>query len=274
MSPKRPSMQHAAAVADSAADPEAQKRRRQEVNDYSRAFQGTLKDLGHAAVVAQYFIQDERVTILLTTPSAVLARDVPIKREDLNRQIFAYRRTLSSPDRDPLRESQALYRLLVGPIAEDLRQAGAKTLMLSLDDTLRYLPFAALHDGKHYLVQNMAVVLVTEAVRDKLAKAPLALWTVWGMGVTQGGKDYVALPNVSDELNGIAEPPRRALPRGKVLLDQAFTRTIAARCWLDQSYPIIHIASHFQFTSVSLKRFLPAARWTAVAFRLRKSAAN
>jgi CHAT domain-containing protein len=240
---------HAAAVAKSAADPEAQKRRRQEVNDYSRAFQGTLKDLGHAAVVAQYFIQDERVTILLTTPSAVLARDVPIKREDLNRQIFAYRKTLSSPDRDPLLESQALYRLLVGPIAEDLRQAGAKTLMLSLDDTLRYLPFAALHDGKSYLVQNMAVVMVTEAVRDKLGKAPIALWTVWGMGVTQGGKDYAALPNVSNELNGIAGA--HGVLSGKVLLDQAFTER-SLRDGLDQSYPIIHIASHFQFTSGSM----------------------
>ena len=51
----------AAAVAKSSADPEAQKRRGQEINDFSRAFQGTLKDMGHDAVLAQYFIMDDHV---------------------------------------------------------------------------------------------------------------------------------------------------------------------------------------------------------------------
>ena len=143
-----------AAVAKSSADPEAQKRRNQEISDWSRSFQGTLKELGHDAVLAQYFIQDDHVTILLTTPNALVAREAPIKRQDLNEQIRAFRKSLSSPSQDPLPQAKALYLLLVGPIAEDLRQAGTKTLMLSLDDTLRYLPFAALHDGKGYLVEK------------------------------------------------------------------------------------------------------------------------
>jgi len=56
----------AAAVAKGAADPEAQRRRQQQIDDYSRAFRGTLKELGHGAVVAQYFILDDHVDILLT----------------------------------------------------------------------------------------------------------------------------------------------------------------------------------------------------------------
>ena len=68
--------------------------------------------------------------ILLTTPNAVLARQAPIKREDLNDKIAAYRKTLGNPSQDPLPQPRRSIRLLVGPIAEDLRQAGAKTLML------------------------------------------------------------------------------------------------------------------------------------------------
>jgi hypothetical protein len=78
----------------------AQKRRGQEINDFSRPFQGTLKEMGHDAVLAQYFILDDHVEILLTTPNAVLARQAPIKREDLNEKIAAYRKTLSSPRQD------------------------------------------------------------------------------------------------------------------------------------------------------------------------------
>jgi CHAT domain-containing protein len=239
----------AAAVAKSSADPEAQKRRGQEINDFSRSFQGTLKEMGHDAVLAQYFILDDHVEILLTTPNAVLARQAPIKRADLNEKIAAYRKTLSSPRQDPLPQAKALYQLLVGPIADDLRQAGAKTLMLSLDDTLRYLPFAALHDGKGYLIESMSVVMVTEAVRDKLAKLPNAKWSIWGLGVTRGGDGYAALPYVGAELNGITG--QKGILAGKVMLDKQFNEG-SLRDGLDQGYPIIHIASHFQFTPGSM----------------------
>jgi CHAT domain-containing protein len=189
------------------------------------------------------------VAILLTTPNVVVAREAAVKREDLNEQIRAYRKTLTNPTADPLPQAKALYQLLVGPIADDLRQAGAKTLMLSLDDTLRYLPFAALHDGKGYLIESMSVVMVTEAVRDKLGKPANADWSVWGMGVTRAHDGAQALPWVGVELNGIAGP--KGILTGKVLLDSAFNEG-SLRDGLDQSYPIIHIASHFQFTPGSM----------------------
>ncbi|MEP6546639.1 MAG: CHAT domain-containing protein [Gammaproteobacteria bacterium] len=239
----------AAAVAKSSTDPEARKRRGQEITDWSRSFQGTLKGLGHDAVLAQYFILDDKVAILLTTPNVVVAREADIKREDLNEQIRAYRKTLSSAAADPLPQAKALYQVLIGPIADDLRQAGAKTLMLSLDDTLRYLPFAALHDGKAYLIESLSIVMVTEAVRDKLGKPAAVAWSIWGLGVTRAHDGAQALPWVGVELNGITGP--KGILAGKVLLDSSFTEG-SLRDGLDQAYPIIHIASHFQFTPGSM----------------------
>jgi len=236
-------------VAKSANDPEAQKRRKTEINDYSRAFQGTLKDLGHDAVVAQYIVLDDRVAILLATPNAVVSRESKVKRQDLYAQILDFRKALGSPNQDPRPQAQALYQLLVAPIADDLRQAGAKTLMLDLDDMLRYLPFAALYDGRQYLVENTSVVMVTEAVRDKLGKAPKSDWSVWGLGLTKAGPGYDALPYADVELNGITG--QKGILAGKVMLDKAFTEG-SLRDGLDQSFPIIHIASHFQFTPGSM----------------------
>jgi CHAT domain-containing protein len=205
--------------------------------------------MGHDAVLAQYFILDDHVEILLTTPNAVLARQAPIKRQDLNEKIAAYRKTLGGPSQDPLPQAKALYQLLIGPIADDLHQADAKTLMLSLDDTLRYLPFAALHDGKGYLIESLSVVMVTEAVRDKLAKPANPKWSVWGLGVTHGGDGYAPLPYVGAELNGITG--QKGILAGKVMLDKQFDEG-SLRDGLDQGYPIIHIASHFQFTPGSM----------------------
>ena len=57
-------------------------------------------------------------------------------------------------------------------MAADLEQAKAKTLALSLDGTLRYVPFAALHDGKRYLVERYALSVYTEAARSNLLSFP------------------------------------------------------------------------------------------------------
>jgi CHAT domain-containing protein/tetratricopeptide (TPR) repeat protein len=240
----------ASEIAKNSNDPEAQKRRRQEINDFSRAFEGTLKAMGHDAVLAQYFILDDKVAILLTTPNAVVARQAIIQRRELNELILNFRKALSNPAVDPKLQAEILYKVLIEPIAADLRQAGAKTLMLDLDDTLRYLPFAALYDGKDYLIENMSVVMVTEAVRDKLgAQANPEEWKVWGLGITKAGPGYEALPYAGVELNGIAG--QHGVLAGKVMLDKAFTEG-SLRDGLELSYPIVHIASHFQFTPGSM----------------------
>ncbi len=236
-------------IARAANDPEARRRRKNDINAYAKEFQGTLHDLGHDAVVVQYLVLDDRVAILFATPSSLVARESKIKREDLGEQVRAFRKTLSSPAQDPIPQADALYRLLIAPIAEDLRQSGAKTLMLDLDDVLRYLPFAALRDGQHYLVENFSIAIVTEAVRDKLGKPPKPDWTVWGLGITKAGPGYEALPYADVELKGIAGD--RGILKGSVKLDKDFTED-ALRTGAERSIPIIHITSHFQFTPGSM----------------------
>ncbi len=236
-------------VAKMANDPEARKRRKGDINAYAKEFQGTLRELGHDAVVVQYLVLDDRIAIFFATPSSLVEHETKIKREDLSEQVRAFRKTLSSPEQDPVPQAKALYTLLIAPIADELRQAGAKTLMLDLDDVLRYLPFAALYDGQHYLVDDFSVVMVTEAVRDKLGKPAKPDWTVWGLGVSKGGAGYDPLPYADVELKGIAGD--HGILKGSVKLDKDFTED-ALRSGAERSVPIIHIASHFQFTSGSM----------------------
>jgi CHAT domain-containing protein len=222
--------------------------RAQRVDDFGVGFQDTLRELGHGAALAQYFILDDKVEILLTTPDISIAREAPIPRAELNKAINAFRQTLISRS-DPLPQAQALYKLLIGPIEQDLSQAGAQTLMLSLDDTLRYLPFAALHDGHGYLIERYALSLVTEAARSHLVdRATNNNWKVWGLGVThshdEGPDKFPALPMVGAELSAIAGP--NGILTGELMLDPAFDAN-ALLDGLDRSFPIIHIASHFKF---------------------------
>ena len=215
-----------------------------DVKTKSSAFQPTLKELGHGAVLVQYIILPGKVRILLTTPSVIIAREAVSSEKELNSKIAAFRDILSDPYRDPLPQARALYDLLLGPIADDLRQAGASTLMLSLDGTLRYLPFAALHDGKGYLAQRMSIALYTEAARDKLLARPKTEWEIWGLGLTQAKPGFSALEGVKRELESIVGQGGVA---GSIRLDEQFNEKTLKE-GLDKEYPILHIASHFVFT--------------------------
>jgi len=214
-----------------------------------RAMQGTLKRLGQGAVLIHYLLTTDRLRILLTSPLVQIHRDSAISAEQLSRMIFEYRTTLQNPQRDPLPQAQALYRVLIEPIQADLDQLDAKLLMLSLDGALRYLPLAALHDGQGFLLERYATVMYTAAAKAELRTAPAADWQAAGFGVSEAVGDFQALPAVRQELDAIVkehqQDPVGVLP-GEIHLDEAFTVERLSDL-LDQGYPVVHLASHFVF---------------------------
>ena len=214
-----------------------------------QALSGTLRELGNGAVLVHYLVTADKLRIILTTPAVQITREHVISEKELNRRIAAYRKILTKPNADPLPKAQDLYRVVLGPIAEDLKQAGAKTLMLSLDGTLRYLPLAALHDGSHYIAESFRIVLFTEAARDKIKDAPVPKWTAAGLGVSEAVGGFDALPAVKDELSGIVRidaKQGRGVLQGEMRIDGEFTAA-AFKQALSKGYPVFHIASHFEF---------------------------
>jgi CHAT domain-containing protein/Tfp pilus assembly protein PilF len=211
-----------------------------------RALQGTLATLGHGAVAIHYLVGDERLNILVTTPSIQIARTVNVTSRELNQQIAHFQSQLQDPGLNPIPMAQALYRTLVAPIIDDLRQAKAQTLMVSLDGALRYIPLAVLHDGKRFLIEDYRVAIFNEAAKDKLKDQPQATWRVAAMGLTRQHQNFSALPSVKGELEGIIRAGDRGVLPGEVHLDDAFTAN-RLRAALDKAYPVLHLASHFKF---------------------------
>lgn len=212
-----------------------------------RDLQSLLKGLGDDAVLLQYYITDDKVGMLLTTPGVQLARSSQVNAKDLNRQIAEFRRLLRDPKSNPLPAAQALYQLLVAPVAQDLAQAGAKTVMLSLDGALRYVPFAALHDGQQYLAQKWNLPMYTSVTKDKLRDAVAQEWQAAALGLTQAVGEFDALPAVREEMRSIVKDGRTGVLPGEVHLDKAFS---AARLKdvSQRPFQLLHVASHFRFS--------------------------
>ncbi len=214
-----------------------------------KAMQGTLRELGKGVVLIHYLITDEVLYTILTTPNIQIVRRNNIKPGLLNQQISDLREVLQSPESNPKKPAQQMYETLFAPIAKDLAQVGAKTLMISLDGALRYVPMAALYDGKRYLAEKYSFTVFTAAAQTKLLSKSQPDWSIAGLGVVKESEGFESLPSVQAELNQLVKTgndDKDGVLPGIIHLDEAFTKDALVDA-LDTGYPILHIASHFVF---------------------------
>lgn len=213
------------------------------------------------AVGIQYIVSADTLNIIVTPPGApAFARQLPIKRDDLYRDILAVQMQVGNPASDvqlfraPLRK---LYALLIGSVRAELDRLGARTLMLSLDSRLRLLPFAALMDESgHYLVQDYAIALYNEASGRTLGNAAPPAFNVVAMGLSESVDGLPALRHVPNELARVASTGGQS---GAVYLNGRFNRQRwedSATSKRDAPFNVLHVASHFRFSSGQ-----PAASW-------------
>jgi len=215
--------------------------------DSLQGLKRTLSNMGHGAVLLHTIITEERLLLILTTPDIQLSRESPIQRGELFKKIMAFREGLEHR-RNILPAARELYDIIIAPVAEDLKNAGAHTLMISLDGQLRYIPIAALHDGEKWLAEKYAVVVYTEAAKDKLlSKRMTDEWEIAALGVTKAHLKFSALPAVKGELESIVRNDERGnitgIP-GIIRLDEEFTERAFRRVL---NVPAVHVASHFHF---------------------------
>lgn len=195
------------------------------------------------AVGLQYIITDNRLSILITSAGTpVVARQVPVGRKELNGIVSQFVAQLGHPDVNPayLRtNARKLHAWLIAPISNDLVALRAETLMLSLTDALRLVPFAALHDGERYVLQKYTLAWFNEAGTPALVASPVDRWRVAAMGLSQPVGNMAALRGVPDELNAVVSSIG-----GNQYLNGAFRRD-SLQTSLSSNYNVLHLASHY-----------------------------
>ena len=215
------------------------------------SLQQDLREVGHDAV-AIYTVAGEKVfRTILITPNFRKAFSYPIGEKELRKKIFEFRRALLMDDGklfDPIDLAKELYDIIIGPMADELREHGAKTLMWSLNGNLRYIPIAALHDGEKYLVETYRNIMFTPSTLARLKDNPKKDWEGFGLGVTEKHEKFHPLPYVREELDNIirSDDSPAGVMKGMICLDRAFTFDSLRNGISAHRYPLVHIASHFQ----------------------------
>ena len=201
------------------------------------------------AVLFYPFILDDRLELILTTPNAPpIRRTVKVTRDELNRTISNFRTALKTPSNDPRPLANKLYTWLIQPLEAELKQAGAQTIIYAPDGSLRYIPLAALHDGKQWLVEKYRINNITATSLFSLEPKTLESFRILLAAATQqqvikvGGKsiDFSALPAAGKEVEAIATN----LGTATKLIDTRFTKAAVETSM--NSHTIVHLATHGQ----------------------------
>ena len=212
----------------------------------------TVKDLNAkepGTVLLQYVLLEKTLLVLLTTGQVQKAFKLPTGEKEINRMVVSWRQALKNSSADAHPMAELLYTKLIEPLASDLDQAKARTLMLSLDGVLRYVPFGALEHEKKYLAESYASAIFVEAAAAQIKDTRKPEWRVAGLGLTESKPGFPPLPGVRAELEGIVREKNETtgLLPGIIRLDADFTADSLRSSLATSYYPVLHLASHFQF---------------------------
>jgi CHAT domain-containing protein len=195
-----------------------------------------------------YLVSERRLRIVVQHDSVARVVTLDVDEAALAREIATLRRLAQDPGKDPRPQAQRLYNQLLAPVAQELAQA--RSLSLSLNGVLRYLPFAMLHDGRHWLVERLPLQVAGGADSNDVPtaiKAPARTHSVALFGQSQATDDLPALPYVARELQAVSATERAGHIPSQTYLDASFTAATLEQALQRDS--MVHIASHFVLRS-------------------------
>jgi CHAT domain-containing protein len=211
----------------------------------------------HAALVYSISLAD-RLEVILSLPGQPLQHySSPLTTRETETLARSLRQSLNPafPAEDGRPAAQRLYDALLRPAEAALTEQGIKTLVFVLDDAWRNLPMAVLHDGDRYLVERYSLALTPGlqlfAGKPIAAARPALLLG----GLSEANQGFGAIPAVGQELQRL-QTLGNSLGKTELLLNQNFTQTSLVKALQQPNLPIVHLATHGQFSSRAQDTFL------------------
>jgi len=139
--------------------------------------------------------------------------------------------------------AQQFYQWLVAPLLAELQEREIDNIAFLLDEGLRSLPIAALHDGEQFLIEQYSIGLMPSLSLTDMTYVNINNAEVLAMGASEfsGGED--PLPATEVETDLIAN----SLWNGEDFMNEDFTLDNLLRQRRDTPFGIVHLATHANF---------------------------
>jgi CHAT domain-containing protein len=205
-------------------------------------------DQNNAAIFYPIILpQKFAVIVKLPGESNLIYYQTPIKQTQIQEKIIIFRKALEekssfTPDFQSL--SQKVYQWLIQKAETSLESKKVTTLVFVLDGQLRNIPMAALRDEEQkYLINKYAVAINLGLQLKNPEKLNQKDLVILSAGLIKEVRDLAPLKNVEQELDAIQPISRQQLR------DEAFQSQVFQNLLQSQSFSVVHIATHGQFSS-------------------------
>ncbi|MBD2448126.1 CHAT domain-containing protein [Nostoc sp. FACHB-152] len=138
--------------------------------------------------------------------------------------------------------SQKIYNWIIKPVQPELQKRQINNLLFLMDEGLRSLPVAALHDGQKFLVENYSLGLSPSLNLTDTRYVDIKKLQILAMGASKF-QEQNALPAVPVELSLLTQK----LWRGNSLLNEKFTVNGLLSQRRQTPFGILHLATHAEF---------------------------
>ena len=212
-----------------------------------------LDSINAQAAVIYPIILTDRLEVILSLPGQPLRHyATSIPQSQLESTIEQFRQNLViRSKREYIPVAQKLYDWLIRPIEADLAKSGVKTLVFVPDGALRNIPMAALRDRHQYLIEKYSIALAPSLKLLDPKPLPRRQLKAIAVGLSEARQGFAPLSNVPLELKQIQSEVSSV-----VLLNQKFTRNAFQNQVESTNFPIVHIATHGQFSSKAEQTFI------------------
>lgn len=197
-------------------------------------------------------ILGDRLELVLFIPDELpIHRTVKVSQTDLQNAIANFRSDLQDANSFDVRDSgERLYQWMIQPISADLQKHQIQTIIYAPDGQLRYIPLAALYDGKQWLIENYAINHITAINLFRLGSQTVSKPHVIAAAFSQGKYEFIVgtqkfafsgLPFAGKEVENLGT----IIPNTTKLFNSSFQRNEIIKP--QQNYNIIHLATHAAF---------------------------
>jgi CHAT domain-containing protein/lipopolysaccharide biosynthesis regulator YciM len=208
-----------------------------------------LQKIPQGTALLYPLILGDRLEIILFSPNTIpISRTVKISQEELETLVTDFRAALLDTGSEDYKEPAAkLYNLLIKPIESELTQAKTTTILYAPDGILRYIPIAALYDGKQWLAEKYRINnLIAYSLFDfapNLKIQPNILAGAFGGKKGEIKFGQTGLPATLTEVQAIAN----SFTNSVTLTEEGFSRQAIEAKFKDHN--ILHLATHAQFNT-------------------------
>ena len=208
-----------------------------------------LNQIPKGTVLLYPFILGDRLEIILFVPNNLpIRRTANITKEKLETLVTDFKAGLIDKVSEDYKEpAVAIYDLLIKPIEAELTQTQTQTILYAPDGILRYVPLAALYDGKQWLAEKYRISnLIAYTLTDFAAKPksqPSILAGAFGGKAGEQKFGQNALPATIKEVQAIANSFQNSV----TLTEENFSRQAIESQF--KNHNILHLATHAEFNT-------------------------